>query len=173
MAKKKAKKITASSAKTAPLIDPGRAAPDFTLPDQRGKPHRLRSLRGQWVVLYFYPKDHTSGCTKQACGFRDARRRFNRSDAVIFGISPDTEASHRNFASKYRLGFVLLADTDRKVCARYGIWQQKSLYGRKYMGVVRTTYLIDPAGKVAHRFDKVKVADHEQAVLEKIRELRA
>jgi len=155
----------------AGLIDPGRVAPQIKLPDQDEKNHHLKDYRGKWVVLYFYPKDNTSGCTQQACQFRDARAKFSRSKAVILGVSPDNSKSHTKFIGKFDLPFTLLADTEKKVCSAYGVWQQKSMYGRKYMGVVRTTYLIDPKGKVAYRWDKVKVTDHEQEVLAMIKEL--
>jgi peroxiredoxin Q/BCP len=147
------------------LVPVGKAAPAFSLKDQAGQTHKLADYKGKWVVLYFYPKDDTSGCTKQACQFRDAATPYQRADAVVLGVSPDSEASHAKFASKYKLPFTLLADPDKKVLAKYGVWQEKSMYGRKYMGVVRTTYLIDPSGKVAQRWDKVKVPDHDKDVL--------
>ncbi len=155
------------------LIEPGRAAPAFKLTDQTGQPHKLSNYRGKWVVLYFYPKDNTSGCTKQACGFRDTRDAFEARNAVVLGVSPDDEASHARFASKHGLTFTLLADPEKKACGAYGVWQEKSMYGRKYLGVVRTTYLIDPKGKVARRFDKVKVPGHAEAVLAALDELAA
>lgn len=153
------------------LIEPGRKAPAFTAPDQQGRKHSLKDYAGQWVVLYFYPKDDTPGCTTEACDFRDNLARLTASGAVVLGVSPDDEKSHAKFADKFKLPFPLLADTDQKICGKYGVWQEKSLYGRKFMGVVRTTYLIDPTGKVAHRFDKVKVKDHVDAVLDKIKAL--
>ncbi len=152
------------------LVDAGRKAPDFKLTDQAGKSHQLKDYRGKWVVLYFYPKDNTSGCTKQACQFRDTKSKYSRAKAVILGVSPDGEKSHTKFIGDHKLNFDLLADTDQKVCAAYGVWKQNSMYGRKYMGVVRTTYLIDPKGKVAHRWDKVKVTDHEADVLATLKE---
>ncbi|MFK7961627.1 MAG: thioredoxin-dependent thiol peroxidase [Phycisphaerales bacterium] len=151
-------------------IEVGRAAPAFTLPDQDGAKHAIKDYRGRPVVLYFYPKDDTSGCTKQACGFRDELPAFEALDAVVLGVSPDDVASHRKFADKFELPFTLLADAPAekgdqpKVCGAYGVWQEKSMYGRKYMGVVRTTYLINADGKVAQRWDKVKVAGHIEAV---------
>ncbi len=154
------------------MIDPGRTAPAFSLADQGGNVHQLKDYRGKWVVLYFYPKDNTSGCTKQACQFRDAQTKIKRAGAVVLGVSPDDEKSHTKFRGKHDLNFDLLADTERKVCEAYGVWQEKSMYGRKYMGVVRTTYLIDPKGKVAHRWDKVKVADHDEDELAKLKELK-
>ena len=160
-----------------PLIDAGKKAPAFTLPDQDGKKHSLKDLAGKPVVLYFYPKDDTSGCTKEACQFRDQLPDFKKTKAVVFGVSPDSVESHRKFVDKYDLNFTLLADSARdaddnpKICLKYGVWQEKSMYGKKYMGVVRTTYLIGPDGKVAQRWDKVKVPGHADAVLEAIRSL--
>ncbi|MEC8560465.1 MAG: thioredoxin-dependent thiol peroxidase [Planctomycetota bacterium] len=158
-----------------PLVDIGRKAPAFTLKDSEGQKHSLKDYAGKFVVLYFYPKDDTSGCTKQACQFRDSLPGFDSSDAVILGVSPDDEVSHRKFIAKHDLNFTLLADPKDKdsnpgVCAKYGVWQEKSMYGRTYMGVVRTTYLIGPDGKVLQRWDKVKVPGHDQAVLDCIRE---
>ena len=159
-----------------PMIDAGRKAPAFTLSDQDGKKHALKDHAGKSVVLYFYPKDDTSGCTKEACEFRDLKAKFSRAKAVILGVSPDDEKSHRKFIDKHELNFTLLADPkdadgDPKVCLKYGVWQEKSMYGRKYMGVARTTYLIGPDGKVARRWDKVKVADHAEEVLEAVKAL--
>ena len=158
------------------LIEVGRKAPVFTLQDQAGKKHALKDLAGKTVVLYFYPKDDTSGCTAEACQFRDQAPDFKKSKSVVFGVSPDSVESHRKFVDKHELNFTLLADPkdaegDPKVCTKYGVWQEKSMYGRKYMGVVRTTYLIGPDGKVAERWDKVKVPGHADAVLEAIRAL--
>ena len=149
------------------------AAPAFTLADQSQQRHRLADYRGQWVVLYFYPRDNTPGCTKEACAFRDSLDQLTQRGAVVLGVSPDDEASHEKFANKFELSFPLLADHEAKVCQKYGVWQEKNNYGRKSMGVVRTTYLIDPQGKVAHRWDKVKVADHHAHVLAKLDELCA
>ena len=159
-----------------PMIEDGRKAPAFTLCDQDGKKHSLKDHAGKSVVLYFYPKDDTSGCTKEACEFRDLKSKFTRAKAVILGVSPDDEKSHRKFIDKHELNFTLLADPkdadgDPKVCLKYGVWQEKSMYGRKYMGVVRTTYLIGPDGKIARRWDKVKVADHAEEVLEAVKAL--
>ena len=165
------------------LIDEGKKAPAFSLVDQAGKKHALKDYAGRPVVLYFYPKDNTSGCTKEACEFRDLLPRFERSKAVVLGISPDSEKSHANFVAKHDLNFTLLADVPVKsgndaddkgtpqVCTKYGVWREKSNYGRKYMGVVRTTYLVDGAGKVVRRWDKVKVAGHAEEVLEAVKGL--
>ncbi len=155
-----------SKADKPTLIEPGKAAPAFTLPDQAGNKHRLSQYKGQWVVLYFYPKDNTPGCTTQACGFRDHEKAIQKRGAVVLGISPDDEKSKAKFAGKYDLNFPILADQGAEVCGKYGVWQEKSMYGKTYMGVVRTTYLINPNGKVAQRFDKVKVKGHTEAVLE-------
>lgn len=157
------------------LIDVGDKAPPFTLPDQDGKPHTLASCAGEPVVLFFYPKDDTSGCTKEACAFRDLLPRFQAGEAIIFGVSPDSPESHTKFIAKHDLNFTLLADVPvddtPPVCDAYGVWQEKSMYGRKYMGVVRTTYLIDANGNVARRWDKVKVPGHAEAVLEALEAL--
>lgn len=154
------------------LIEVGDKAPAFSLHDGEGKLHKLSDYRGRWVVLYFYPKDDTSGCTKEACQFNQALTQFSQRDAVVLGVSPDDAASHARFGGKHKLKFPLLADPDKKTLAAYGVWQEKSMYGRKYMGVVRTTYLIDPKGKVAARWDKVKVPGHEREVLKRLDELR-
>lgn len=158
-----------AKAKTDPettMIRPGKAAPAFHLSDQDGKKHRLSQYKGKWVVLYFYPKDNTPGCTTQACGFRDNEAELQKRGAVVLGISPDDEKSKAKFASKFDLNFPILADEGAAVCSKYGVWQEKSMYGKTYMGVVRTTFLIDPKGKVAQRFDKVKVKGHTEAVLD-------
>ncbi|MBB6431456.1 thioredoxin-dependent thiol peroxidase [Algisphaera agarilytica] len=152
------------------LIEIRQTAPAFNLKDQDDQSHRLSSSKGKWVVLYFYPKDSTPGCTKEACAFRDAAADLQKAGAVVFGVSPDDVKSHAKFAAKQELNFPLLADPDQAICTKYGVWQEKSMYGKKYMGVVRTTYLIDPKGKVAHRWDKVKVPGHVEAVLEALEE---
>lgn len=154
-----------------PLIDVGKKAPAFTLKDQTGEAHKLSDYTGSPVVLYFYPKDDTSGCTKEACAFRDLQPKFGKVDAVVLGVSPDDEESHAKFVDKYDLNFTLLADPGSKVCEKYGVWQEKSMYGRTYMGVVRTTYLIGPDGKVKQRWDKVKVPGHAEEVLEAVKAL--
>ena len=147
------------------MIEVGNKAPAFNLQDQNGESHRLSNYLGQYVVLYFYPKDDTPGCTKEACQFRDDYSKFKSLNAVVMGVSPQDVDSKVKFASKYDLGFAVLADDQAKVCEKYGVWQEKSMYGRTYMGVVRTTYLIDPIGKVIHRWDKVKVAGHSKEVI--------
>jgi len=154
-----------------PLIDPGKKAPAFTLKDQRGTSHRLSQYAGRPVVVYFYPKDDTSGCTKEACAFEDNLPKFKRGKAVVLGVSILDEASKAKFAAKYDLTFPLLADADHGVAESYGVWQKKSMYGRAFMGIVRTTYLIGPSGKVARRWDNVKVDGHADAVLAAVGEL--
>jgi peroxiredoxin Q/BCP len=149
-----------------PLVDPGKKAPAFSLKDQDGKTRRLADYAGRLVVLYFYPKDDTPGCTKEACAFRDNLPRFKPSKAVVLGVSILDEASKARFAEKYDLPFPLLADPDHSVAEKFGVWQKRSLYGRTYMGIARTTYLIGPDGKVAKRWDNVKVDGHAEAVLE-------
>ena len=139
-------------------------APDFTLKSDSGEDITLSSLRGKTVVLYFYPKDNTEGCTQEACEFRDLFPRFSRANAVILGISPDSVRKHLNFKKKYNLPFTLLADTDHKVAERYGLWVEKTFWGRKYMGVERTTYIIGPDGKIKKIFSKVNPAGHAAAV---------
>jgi thioredoxin-dependent peroxiredoxin len=148
-----------------PLIDPGKKAPAFSLHDQSGQTHRLSDYAGQSLVLYFYPKDDTPGCTKEACAFRDNRPRFKKGKAAILGVSILDESSKAKFAKKYDLDFPLLADPDHAVADKYGVWQEKSNYGRKYMGIARTTYLIGPDGKVRKRWDNVKVDGHADDVL--------
>ena len=147
------------------VIEPGKKAPAFSLNDQRGKVQRLSDYAGRPVVLYFYPKDDTPGCTKEACAFRDELPHFRTSKAAVLGVSILDEASKKRFADKYDLSFPLLADEDHAVAEKYGVWQKKSLYGRSFMGIVRTTYLIDRDGRVAKRWDNVKVDGHADAVL--------
>jgi thioredoxin-dependent peroxiredoxin len=147
------------------MIDIGDDAPDFTLPDQHGNPVTLSALRGQTVVLYFYPKADTPGCTTQACGVRDRRPEYEHANAVVLGVSPDPVKAVAKFDDKYTLGFTLLADEDHAVCEAYGVWGEKSMYGRTYMGAQRTTFVIDPEGKVAQVLRKVKPAEHDDLVL--------
>jgi peroxiredoxin Q/BCP len=154
-----------------PLIEPGQKAPAFALKDQNGQTHRLSELAGQPVVLYFYPKDDTPGCTAETCSFRDNLPKFRRSRAHVLGASILDEKSKAKFASKHDVTFPLLADPDHAVAEKYGVWQEKSRYGRKYMGIVRTTYLIGPDGKVARRWDGVKVDGHAEEVLAAVEEM--
>lgn len=144
----------------------GALAPDFSVATDSGSTLALASLRGRPVVLYFYPKDDTSGCTTEACELRDAFPRFTGANTVILGVSPDSVKSHQKFKQKYELPFTLLADTDHAIAESYGVWKQKSMYGRKYWGVERTTFVIDAEGRVAHVFEKVKPAGHAAEVAE-------
>jgi peroxiredoxin Q/BCP len=142
------------------MIAPGTLAPDFASATDTGEPLRLSLLRGRPVVLYFYPKDDTPGCTTQACGLRDEFPRFEAAGAVVLGVSPDTVESHRKFRAKFNLPFQLLADTEHAVAEQYGVWKEKSMYGRTYWGVERTTYVVDRDGTVAFVFERVKPATH-------------
>lgn len=146
-------------------ISAGQLAPDFTLPTDTGESLTLSSLRGQWVVLYAYPKDDTPGCTTEACEFRDLFPKFKKDKAVILGISPDSVKSHVKFKTKYELPFTLLADEDKVALQAYDIWKEKSMYGKKYMGVERTTFVIDPKGQIVKVFEKVKPAGHAEEVM--------
>lgn len=146
----------------------GDAAPDFALADQNGATVRLSDFHGKHVVLYFYPKDDTPGCTKEACGFRDDFAQFTKKGMVILGVSPDDPKSHKKFVDKYELPFTLLADTEKTVCQAYDVWKEKNMYGRKSMGVERTTFVIGPDGKIVKIFPKVKVDGHIAKVLETI-----
>jgi peroxiredoxin Q/BCP len=152
------------------MLEIGQLAPDFSLYNQDENKISLKDYLGKNVILYFYPKDDTSGCTKEACSFRDNIPKFSKADAVILGISPDSVKSHKKFAEKYKLPFDLLADEEKKVIEKYGVWKEKSMYGRKYMGVVRTTFIIDKKGKLKKIFDKVKVEGHENEVLEALKD---
>jgi peroxiredoxin Q/BCP len=153
------------------MIDPGKKAPVFSLPDQEGEKHALADYAGRPVVLYFYPKDDTPGCTKESCAFQDNLPKFKKSKAAVFGVSVLNSASKAKFAAKYGLTFPLLADEDHAVMEKYGVWQEKSMYGKKYMGVARTTYLIGPDGKVVKRWDGVKVDGHAEEVLAAVQAL--
>lgn len=147
------------------MLNIGTPAPDFTLPDQNGETHRLSDYRGQKVILYFYPKDNTAGCTRQACNFRDLLPQFREKGAVVLGVSKDSVASHKRFEEKFGLPFTLLADEDRTVIQAYDVWKEKVNYGKVSMGVVRTTYLIDENGVIVRAFDKVKAADNPAQML--------
>ena len=147
------------------MIEQGQPAPDFELPDQDGHTVKLSDFRGQPVVLYFYPKADTPGCTTQACGIRDHRGDYAAAGAVVLGVSPDAVAAVKKFADKYDLGFTLLADAEHTVAEAYGVWAQKSMYGRTYWGNQRTTFVIDPDGVVAHVLPKVSPKTHDEEVL--------
>jgi thioredoxin-dependent peroxiredoxin len=152
------------------MIEVGKKAPDISLLNQDDEKISLKDFLGKKVVLYFYPKDDTSGCTKEACNFRDEFPKFTKSKAVILGVSPDSVKSHKKFVEKYDLNFNLLADEDKKIVEKYGVWKEKSMYGRKYMGVERTTFIIDEEGKIKSVFNKVKVDGHNKEVLEALKD---
>ena len=152
-------------------IEPGQKAPAFSLPDQDGVVHRLKDYADRPLILYFYPKDDTPGCTKEACAFRDHQPAFKRTKTAVLGVSVLDTASKAKFAKKHGLNFPLLADAEHEVADRYGAWKKKSMYGKTYMGVARMTYLIGPDGKVAQRWDDVKVDGHAEAVLAAVRAL--
>ena len=151
------------------MVEEGKPAPDFTLADQEGKKVTLSKLKGSPVVLYFYPKDDTPGCTKEACDFRDEFADYQKAGAVILGVSPDDSESHAKFAKKFDLPFPLLADHEKQVCDAYGVWKEKSMYGKTHMGVERTTFVIDKKGIVGKIFSKVKVDGHSALVLDAIK----
>ena len=148
------------------MLKEGTTAPAFKTTDENGETGSLKDLRGQKVVLYFYPKDDTPGCTKEACSFRDAFSEYKKAGITVLGVSPDTEAKHKKFVTKYNLPFTLLADTDRSIAEACGVWGEKKFMGRTYMGVHRTTFLIDEKGKIKKIFEKVKPEDHAREVLE-------
>ncbi len=151
------------------MAEAGKPAPDFTLLDQQGKQVTLSKLKGSPVVLYFYPKDDTPGCTKEACAFRDAFAEYEKAGAKVIGVSPDDVSSHQKFIKKYELPFTLLADTEKQVCQAFGVWKEKNMYGKKTMGVERTTFVIDAKGVVRQIFPKVKVDGHSDVVLEALK----
>ncbi|HSS05284.1 MAG TPA: thioredoxin-dependent thiol peroxidase [Solirubrobacterales bacterium] len=155
------------------MLEAGQNAPDFTLPDQDGEALTLSDLRGETVVLYFYPRADTPGCTTQACGIRDRRADYKAAGARVIGVSPDEVGAVKKFADKFDLEFTLLADADHAVADAYGTWVEKSMYGKKYMGVQRATFLIDPEGKIAKVFPKVSPKTHDDGVLKALAELAA
>lgn len=150
------------------MLEIGTVAPDFELPDQNGKKHSLKQYRGQKVILYFYPRDNTTGCSKQACGFSERYPQFLEKGAIILGVSKDSVASHKKFEEKYGLAFPLLSDTSRQVIEAYDVWKEKKLYGKVSMGIVRTTYLIDENGMIVKANDKVKAADDADNMLNEL-----
>ena len=154
------------------MLEVGVKAPEFCLPTQDETEICLRDLSGKWIVLYFYPKDNTPGCTTEACEFTEALPSFESLDAVILGVSPDSPKKHRNFIEKKDLKITLLADEEKEVCHLYGVWQLKKNYGKEYMGVVRSTFLINPKGEIAALWTKVRVKGHVEAVKEKLQELQ-
>lgn len=153
------------------MIEVGKKAPVISLLDGNGKKRTLKEFLGSKVVLYFYPKDNTSGCTAESCDFRDVFPKFKKDNAVIIGISPDSVESHKKFADKFDLPFILLSDEEKKVLEKYDVWKEKSMYGKKYMGVVRTTFLIDEKGIVRKIYPKVKVNGHVEEVTKDIKEI--
>jgi len=148
------------------MIKEGQKAPDFTLPSSEGGEVTLKALKGRSVVLYFYPKDDTPGCTREACAFRDAQSKIKKSGAIVLGVSPDSLASHDKFRIKYKLNFPLLADSDKAVAKKYGAFGEKVLYGKKVIGMIRSTFVIDPEGVVRKVFPRVRVDGHDEKVLE-------
>jgi peroxiredoxin Q/BCP len=150
------------------MVAVGAKAPDFRMPDQDGNIHRLSDYKGKPVVLYFYPKDDTPGCAKEACSFRDSFAEFKRAGVMVLGVSIDDGISHAKFRQKYNLPFTLLSDTDKKVVAAYGVWVEKQNYGKKYWGIARTTFLIGKNGDIIHVFEKVKPEEHAREVLDKL-----
>ena len=155
------------------MIEIGKRAPAFTLPDQDGVKVKLSDLKGQWVVLYFYPRDDTPGCTTEACDFTDGVKGFEKLEATVLGCSPDSLESHKKFIAKHKLKVRLLSDPEHKTMDDYGAWGEKTLYGKKSEGVIRSTVLIDPDGKVAHHWKKVSADGHAEKVREKLAELVA
>lgn len=154
------------------MLKVGDQAPAFNLPSSQGENVSLNDLKGSWVVLYFYPKDMTPGCTTEACDFRDFHSDYNKLGAKVFGVSPDSLKSHDKFIQKHELPFALLSDESKEMLANYDVWKEKSMYGKKYMGVERTTFLIDSHGKIAAVWNKVSVTDHVKEVLATIKELQ-
>jgi peroxiredoxin Q/BCP len=153
------------------MIKAGDKAPQFCLPDKDGRQICLKGFKGKWLVLYFYPKDNTSGCTLEAVHFTRARNAFKKMGAEIAGVSPDSPDSHCKFADKHKLKITLLSDADHKVLESYGVWQKKKMYGKEFWGVIRSTFLIDPKGKIRYLWSKVKVAGHVEEVKDKLVEL--
>lgn len=154
------------------MLNVGEQAPDFCLPDLIKGQICLNELKGKWVVLYFYPKDDTSGCTMEALEFTAAEDEFKEKNAIILGVSPDSIESHKKFKEKHELGINLLSDTEKNILQKYGVWQKKKMYGREFMGVVRSTYLIDPEGKISYVWPKVKVKGHVDSVMETLTNLQ-
>ena len=150
------------------MLKVGDKAPEFSLIGDNGEKISLKDYKGKKVVLYFYPKDMTSGCTQEACDFRDSIKKFEKKNTVVIGVSPDDTKSHNKFKDKYGLPFTLLSDETKEMLNDYGVWQEKSMYGRKYMGVVRTTFIIDEKGKIEKIYDKVKVQGHIDEILKEI-----
>jgi peroxiredoxin Q/BCP len=155
------------------MLEVGTQVPDFCLPNQDEEEICFRDIKGRWIVLYFYPKDNTPGCTTEACDFTAALPDFTGLDTIVLGVSPDSPEKHRKFIEKKELGITLLADEEKELCNLFGIWQLKKFMGKEYMGVVRSTFIIDPDGKVAANWTKVRVKEHVDAVKAKLEELQA
>jgi len=155
------------------MLEVGDAVPDFCLPNQDEEEICFRDIKGKWTVLYFYPKDNTPGCTTQACDFTEAEPDFSKQDAIILGVSPDSPEKHRKFIEKKKLGITLLADEEKELCNLFGVWQLKKFMGKEYMGVVRSTFIINPEGKIAALWAKVRVKEHVAKVKDKLEELQA
>lgn len=153
------------------MLELNELAPDFTLLDQNGNQHKLSDYRGKKVILYFYPKDDTPGCTTEACQFNEILPNFQETEAVVLGISADTPESHKKFAEKYNLNFTLLSDPEKEVIQKYGVWKEKNMYGKKTFGIVRTTFIIDEEGKIRKIYHNVKADGHAQKVIEDIKTL--
>lgn len=153
------------------MLKENQKAPSFNLPDQDGNMHKLSNYKGKKVILYFYPRDNTPGCSKEACNFRDINELLNKKNVVVIGVSADNVESHKKFANKFSLPFTLLSDPEKKMIEKYGVWQEKSFMGRKFMGIVRSTFIIDEKSKIAKIFPKVSVMKHTKEVLEAIEEL--
>jgi peroxiredoxin Q/BCP len=151
----------------------GQVAPDFSLPDQAGNIHRLSDYKGNYLVLYFYPKDDTPGCTTEACSFRDELPQFNKLHVPVLGMSADSVQKHKKFIEKFNLPFTLLSDESKQTLQIYGVWEEKKFMGKKYMGILRNTVIIDPEGKIAKVYEKVKPAEHVEEVLRDLAQLRA
>jgi len=154
-------------------VEAGKAAPDFSLEASNGKTVSLGDFAGKWVVLYFYPKDDTPGCTREACSFRDYHKRLEAQGAVVLGVSADDLKAHDKFIHKYDLPFLLLSDPDHAVASKYGVWKEKNMYGKKVMGIERSTFLIDPDGRIARAWRKVKVEGHVDEILDELRAANA
>ena len=153
------------------MLEQGTKAPSFTLPDQNGAKHKLSDQKGSWVLLYFYPKDDTPGCTKEACSIRDNWSAFKKLGVMVFGVSADPVAKHKKFVDKYELPFTLLSDEEKEMLEAYGVWGKKKFMGREYMGIQRASYLIDPKGTIVKVYPKVKAAGHAQEVLNDLEDL--
>lgn len=153
-------------------LEIGNKAPDFSLEDQNGEIKTLNDFLGKWTIIYFYPKDDTPGCTKEACGFRDNLPLFEKIDAQIIGVSKDKVSKHQKFVEKYDLPFTLLADVETRMCQDYGVWQMKKFMGREYMGIMRWTFIINPQGEIVKIYEKVKPATHADEILEDLKELQ-